>query len=319
MIYISYQINRTKHLLDETIIEVNENIYPKEIAEHMIHLSRQFRELQNSTSARDDSVFVNASHAMILQAFKEVFNDKYFFNDTLFRAQSSRSHLYELENLIANQSSTEPIMGLWNAIKQDNQRLFDELENPVQVLCNYTNGNDPELDTLIIEGLDLVHQQLDKIINSIDDHFLAHMVPFEDSILIDRTLQDQIRSYLRLVINLLLAFIVIGGSIPVLFFILGIVSHRCRSRKHRYSNTDTYRNRNRWEATFHSPSNIYIGNNRSRRILCCTRILLTPIILITTIIILMSGIFYGMDLLDQGICRTVHDDQTFLVPFLIGK
>jgi hypothetical protein len=37
------------------------------------------------------------------------------------------------------------------------------------------------------------------------------------------------------------------------------------------------------------------------------------------IIVLVSGVLYGFDLLTQGACRTAHNDQSFLLTFLIGK
>jgi hypothetical protein len=42
-------------------------------------------------------------------------------------------------------------------------------------------------------------------------------------------------------------------------------------------------------------------------------------IIILIVIVLVSGVLYGVDLLAQGACRTAHDDQPFLVSFLIGK
>ncbi|CAF1304289.1 unnamed protein product [Rotaria sordida] len=37
------------------------------------------------------------------------------------------------------------------------------------------------------------------------------------------------------------------------------------------------------------------------------------------VIVLVTGIFYGVDLFAQGACRTGHDDQSFLVSFFIDK
>jgi len=35
--------------------------------------------------------------------------------------------------------------------------------------------------------------------------------------------------------------------------------------------------------------------------------------------VLASGVFYGVDLLTQCACQTVHNNQPFLVSFLIGN
>ena len=49
MIYISYQINKTERLLDESILQINEEIYPKEVADHLIHLLQQLEQLDRYT------------------------------------------------------------------------------------------------------------------------------------------------------------------------------------------------------------------------------------------------------------------------------
>jgi len=52
MIYIAYQVNRTKIFLDDSIKEMNEEIYPKEISIHLQHLLDQFKQLdQYSTQS----------------------------------------------------------------------------------------------------------------------------------------------------------------------------------------------------------------------------------------------------------------------------
>ncbi len=45
MIYIAYQVNRTKLFLDDSIKEMNQEIYPKEISMHLKHLLGQLKQL----------------------------------------------------------------------------------------------------------------------------------------------------------------------------------------------------------------------------------------------------------------------------------
>ncbi len=45
MIYVAYRINKSKVSMDDTIKEVNRDIYPREISEHMIYLNKQFNQL----------------------------------------------------------------------------------------------------------------------------------------------------------------------------------------------------------------------------------------------------------------------------------
>lgn len=53
-------------------------------------------------------------------------------------------------------------------------------------------------------------------------------------------------------------------------------------------------------------------------ILCWMRIMFIPIMIILIVVVLLSGIFHGTDILVQGVCRLVHNDQPFLVTFLTG-
>jgi flagellar basal body-associated protein FliL len=50
MIYIAYQVNRTKIFLDDSIKEMNEEIYPKEISMYLQHLIGQFEQLDQYTT-----------------------------------------------------------------------------------------------------------------------------------------------------------------------------------------------------------------------------------------------------------------------------
>jgi hypothetical protein len=49
------------------------------------------------------------------------------------------------------------------------------------------------------------------------------------------------------------------------------------------------------------------------------RIIFIPMAIMLVVIVLLTGVLYAVDLFAQGACRTVHDDQAFLVPFLIGN
>ena len=220
----------------------------------------------------------------------------------------SKSHLETLGRLIdgMNLTDMEPASILWKKIKEDNGRLFEELAKPLEELCAYTNGSDADIDQLITDGLDLVHRQLVKLIEAVKDDLL----PDEDSMLISGTVQDQIRWYIRLVFIIFLVLIVVSGSIPVLFFALVTLVHCCRARESNASGQDA------GNATFDS---FPADRTPSRQVLCCSRVFVTPFILIVFIVIGISVLLYAVDLLDQGICRTVHDDQGFVVSFLIGN
>jgi hypothetical protein len=45
MIYVAYRVNKSKVSIDDTIKQVNRDIYPKEISEDIIYLINQIKNL----------------------------------------------------------------------------------------------------------------------------------------------------------------------------------------------------------------------------------------------------------------------------------
>jgi hypothetical protein len=61
------------------------------------------------------------------------------------------------------------------------------------------------------------------------------------------------------------------------------------------------------------------SNGPSSLILCLMRIAFGIMIVMLIILVLLTGVYYALDLAVQGSCRTVHDDQPFLINFVTGK
>ena len=61
------------------------------------------------------------------------------------------------------------------------------------------------------------------------------------------------------------------------------------------------------------------SNGPSRVLLCLMRLAFVVMVILLIALLLLSGVYYAMDLVVQGTCRTVHDDQPFLISFLSGK
>ena len=45
MIYVAYRVNQSRFSIDKTIEEVNRDIYPREIFEHLEYVNKQLDEL----------------------------------------------------------------------------------------------------------------------------------------------------------------------------------------------------------------------------------------------------------------------------------
>lgn len=179
-----------------------------------------------------DSILIKASRSIFVKAFGQVFREQYFFDEILQSANNSRAHIQELNELIGPETgSPNATTDLFQKIQDDNNRMFNDLEKPLQVLCDYANGDDADIDTTIIESLDQVHEQLTKLIDTIQKDFLNQMPSGENAMLISKNLEDQIRWYISLVGIILLVFVIIIGLIPIIFFILIIICRSCHCQQ----------------------------------------------------------------------------------------
>jgi len=59
MIYIAYQVSRTTTFLDDSIKEINQEIYPKEVSFHLKHLLEQLKSLDRYSTQSKFNYFFN--------------------------------------------------------------------------------------------------------------------------------------------------------------------------------------------------------------------------------------------------------------------
>ncbi len=175
---------------------------------------------------------IKASKSIFVKAFDQIFREKYFFDEIRKFAIDSSEHMKELSVLIDQETDLpNATMDLFQKIQDDNKRMFDDLEKPLQELCDYANGSDTDIDKTILEALDQVHEQLIKLIDTIQKDFLDHMTSGENAMLMNKNLEDQIRLYIRLVGIILLVLVIIIGLIPIIFFILIIMCRLCHCKQ----------------------------------------------------------------------------------------
>ncbi|CAF1156417.1 unnamed protein product [Didymodactylos carnosus] len=327
MIYSAYQVSRTKSFLDDSIKEMNQEIYPKEISLYFQHLLQQFEQL-DQYSTQTNSILIKASHSMFVKAFNQIFQEKYFLDEIRQSATGSVVHIHELNILINQETSVLPeTIALFREIQNENQRMIDDLKLPLQELCDYANGSEPEIDDTIFDALNLVHQQLRKLIDTIQNDILSHITPWQSAMLMNKDLEDRVRWYVRLVGTLLLVLIIILGLIPMVFFIVIAICRLSHCERNDSSSNDRKKNRqNGWRRQSQSStdqeesvSNVQSSHCSPRVVLCWMRIVFTLMMIMLIVLVLLTGALYGLDLVAQGTCRTVHDDQPFLVSFLTDQ
>jgi len=239
-----------------------------------------------------NSSLVQAAQVIFTNAFQNIFQDVYFLNKILQATSDSNSHMQELGIIINQSNLTAGVYLEFQELQNKITDIFNQLNNPVQELCSFANGNDSNINQMIIDGLKQVDEQLDKLTNTIKDDIITQL-PSEDSPMLDKNLEDQIKKYSRLIIIILTVLIVLFGFIPLAFLLFTCLCGLCRSNQE--------------------------SDGCSNKGICCARIFILPMFIAMIVIILVSIILYVVDLGAQSTCRTVHENQPFLISFLTGN
>ncbi|CAF1230889.1 unnamed protein product [Rotaria sp. Silwood1] len=179
-----------------------------------------------------DSIVIKASQSIFVKGFDQILQEKYFLNEIRQSVSDSVVHIGALEQLINQTTSlTSEIYVTFASIKSESNSMIDFLKAPLQKLCDYADGKDKEIDDTIIKALNLLHQQMKKLIDTIRNDFLTHLTPWENKMLIDKNLEDKIRWYIRLVGIILLVLTIVFGFIPITFVILISICYLCRCQQ----------------------------------------------------------------------------------------
>ncbi|CAF4097272.1 unnamed protein product [Rotaria sordida] len=175
-----------------------------------------------------DSIVIKASHSVFVKGFDQTLRETYFLDEIRQSISDSIIHIEELDQLINQSTSLSPeTYDTFASIKIESNNMINSLKAPLQKLCDYADGKNKEIDDTIIKALNLVHQQMNKLIDTIRNDFLIEITPWQNNMLMDKNLEDKIRWYIRLVGIILLVLTIVLGFIPITFFILIIICHLC--------------------------------------------------------------------------------------------
>ncbi|CAF3925230.1 unnamed protein product [Adineta steineri] len=238
---------------------------------------------------------------MLVKSFNEIFSKQYSLDIIRQSVDESDVHIKELNELINQEINLLPgMIDVFAEIQNQHREMIEYLEIPLQELCDYADGSEIEIDKTILHALHLIHEQLEKIIEKIENDFLTYLNPWQNAMLMSESLEEQIRC-------------------PIIFFVIVIVC--CRNRCHRKHPLPKHRTNNEKEnsRTTEVLANVSSSKDSSNAVRCWMRIVFFPLMCILIVIILLTSILYTVDLFAQSICRTVHDDQSFLISFLIDE
>ncbi|CAF1194881.1 unnamed protein product [Rotaria sordida] len=313
MIYVAYRINQTEHSIDNTIKEINRDIYPKEISEHIKYLNKQLKNL-DQYFIQTNSILINASKSMLVNAFDRILKEKYFLQDIIQSINNIDKYIQELQDIINKESILSPlVIQIFQEIQEQYQNTIDYLQIPLKEICNYANGTQTNIDMKLLNVLNLVHEKLLKAINSINNDILSQITPWQNYMLINIELEERIRRYISLVgIIFLVLVIVLGSDISSLNGYPNNQSYYQTKTINKNISTNHHRQRNKVER-------MSSNNGSSGILLCLIHIAFVIMIIILVIMVLLTGVYYALDLVVQGACRTVHDDQPFLINFIIDR
>ncbi|CAF1109577.1 unnamed protein product, partial [Rotaria sordida] len=350
--YVVYRINQSKYSIDNTIKEVNRDIYPKEISEHIKYLNRQLENL-DLYFIQTNSIFINASKSMLVDAFDGILKEKYFLQDIIQSVNNIDKSIQELQDIINKSSTLSPLaIQTFQEIQEQYKNTIDYLQIPLKEICNYANGTQTDIDMKLLNVLSFVHEKLITAINSINNDILSKITPWQNYMLLNIDLEEKIRGYINLVGIIFLVLVIVLGMIPVCFLIFIIIYRLCNQNENKYNNNNSNRIQkndvmvvsdmfsmnsypNSQSDYQHktvnktTPANHHRYSNKSKGmssndsssgvLLCLIRIAFVIMIIILIVMVLLTGVYYALDLGVQGACRAVHDDQPFLINFVTDK
>ncbi|CAF1620621.1 unnamed protein product [Rotaria magnacalcarata] len=347
MIYVAHRVNTSKTSIDNGIKQLNRDIYPNEIAQHIRYLNQQLGNL-DQYFLQPNSILINASKSMLINAFDEVLNGKYYLNDTAQHVNNIDRNVQKLKIIVKDDLSLPTlVVQIINNVAEQYENTIVFLQKPLQEICNYTSGTDADIDREISSALYTVHRTLSKIIDTVNNDILPTMTPWESHMLINQKLEEDIRGYFNLVGTIAVVFVILLGVIPLGFFIVIIISCLCTGSDHgsrgnqnrmpmenmskelyahsingssKNSSTHQHRTANKMRHSYRNESEYMESDNGSSGVLFCfIRIAFIIMIIMLITMVLLTGVYYALDLAVQGACRTVHDDQPWLINFAIDN
>ncbi|CAF3941948.1 unnamed protein product [Adineta steineri] len=332
MIYVAYRVNKSNGSIDTTIKQVNRDIYPKEIREHFIYLRQQIVNL-DQYCIQHDSILINASKSILVKTFDKILKEKYFIGNITDSLTNIDTNIKDLDILVEDYTSISPsAKEIYENAKKEYNNMMNSLQIPLQEICNYASQSQTDIDIILLNALNLVHDYLRKVINTIDYDILDKILPSDNPLFMSIEFEEEIRGYISSIGTVFLILIIFVVLIPVGFLIFLILAHLCRCdrnessnktphdlRMRRISDVPSRNGYSRQDSYSQDEDHEYTNKNSSCVVPCLMRLAYSIMIIIFIIMVIFSGVYYALDLSIQGACRSVHDDQPFLVSFVTDK
>jgi hypothetical protein len=164
---------------------------------------------------------------MLVKAFERILNEKYLVQNISQTVNSIDAHIQELDIAINESSLPQPAKDLFKDIQEQYNSMLNFIQLPLQEVCNYANGTHSDIDDKLLAALLVVHIELERAINTINNDILSKITPWEDHLLMNIELEEQIRYYVSLSGTIFFVLVIVLGAIPLVFLVFILLSYLC--------------------------------------------------------------------------------------------
>ena len=166
---------------------------------------------------------------MLVQAFDQILTEKYSIRNISDTIRSVKQHFQELRIAVNDSSaSLSPnAMQLFNELEIQNGLLLTYIQTPIEEVCNYTSGNEDDIDQKLLDGLDGIHKELKRANQTMREDILNKITPWEKHMLLDLKLEEDVRNYINIGGIVFLVLVILLGVIPLVFFCLIFICRLC--------------------------------------------------------------------------------------------
>ena len=166
---------------------------------------------------------------MLVPAFDQILTEKYLIRDIAQTINITDEHFRQL-NIEVNKSSaslSNNTMLLFNELEERYRLIHINIQIPIEKLCNYTNGTDTDIDQQLFDALDIVHVELQRVNQTMQENILGEITPWEENTLLDLKSEEDIRNYINIGGKVSLILVILLGVIPLVFFCLIFICRVC--------------------------------------------------------------------------------------------
>lgn len=165
---------------------------------------------------------------MLVQAFNEIFVEKYLLGNLSQTIGSTKVHFAEL-NMEMNNSVLLSALAilLFERLKTEHSSLLIDIQKPIEQMCAFANGTEKDIDQMLLDTLDIMHTELKRVNETMREDILSKITPWNEHMLMDAKLEADIRKYINIGGTVLLVLVILFGVIPFMFLCSILICRIC--------------------------------------------------------------------------------------------